>query len=75
MGTTVSKPVIIDYPEDRRRLKEEFDKIASSPGFAESVQIAVEMIYGKKALRSCKFGENGLEQENNDNYPQYEDRP
>jgi hypothetical protein len=44
----ISKPIIIDYPEDRTRLKEEFTKIASRPGFAESVALAKEMLHGSR---------------------------
>jgi hypothetical protein len=47
MPSMVNKPVVIDYPADRRRLKEEFAKIAARPGFTESVQKALEVIHGK----------------------------
>lgn len=43
----VSKPVIIDYPENRELLKREFAKIASTPGFNESVEMARDVLYGR----------------------------
>lgn len=42
----MAKPIIIDYPENREALKREFDKIASGPGFKESVRKALEVLYG-----------------------------
>jgi len=43
----ITKPVIIDYPADRRLLQQEFGKIAATPGFAESVERSREVIHGK----------------------------
>jgi hypothetical protein len=37
-------PAWIDYPDDRTLLKKEFAKIASTPGFAESVAKAEEVL-------------------------------
>lgn len=49
-----SKPVIIDYPKDRAKLKEEFAKIAARPGFSESVEMAKEVIQGGKRKRTVR---------------------
>ena len=47
----MNKPVIIDYPVNRTLLIQEFTKIVQRKGFAESVAMAKEVIYGKKKKR------------------------
>jgi hypothetical protein len=42
--------IVIDYPEDRELLKIGFAKFTSLPGFAESVEMAKEVLYGKRKM-------------------------
>ena len=61
----VIKPIIIDYPEDRELLKKEFAKIASAPGFSESVERSRKVIYGKQYKQKYTT-ELGVKTEEND---------
>ena len=47
----MGKPVIIDYPANRSLLKQEFGKIAATPGFSESVAMAKEVLQGSVGKR------------------------